>query len=158
MNDIEQAQRKSRRDEMFRYLEDIRLQIAVYQRDIAREEVSSNQRQIVERELADLLGVMKVGIQLMAEPDPDPDLLPFYNSRKFALAVARENSGKEIADMPGDFLAAYTDGSLEKCFVRFDSPVNDPICLDEFNPIRVNFSQIAITTLFIILLPYRECG
>lgn len=58
-----------------------------------------------------------------------------YNILKYLLDEAREAPGDEI-DVPGDTITAYSDGSLVGIYVRLDSPTNDAIPLNEFNPYR----------------------
>lgn len=58
--------------------------------------------------------------------------LPLYNVRIFPLDTARTD---EPINVPGDLLAAWTDGTLIGCTIKLDSASEDAIPLDKFNPI-----------------------
>lgn len=88
-------------------------------------------------------------IQQPALPPPIPAIpaMAPYNVLTYKLDAARVAPGKK-EEIPGDTITAYTDGTLVGCFIRMDSPANDPIPLNEFNPYYypAKFKKFWLTT------------
>ena len=78
---------------------------------------------------------------------PKIELLPQppYNTRKYALDSAR--TGEEVP-LLGQFIAAYSDGSLDNCYITIEDKDADPIYLSETNPITfpLGFTKFWLTT------------
>ena len=67
------------------------------------------------------------------ERTPSCPGLPPYNVRKLLLDEAREAPGQEF-QVPGSSIVVYSDGVLDKCFLRVNSAANDAIPLRQVNP------------------------
>lgn len=57
--------------------------------------------------------------------------LPSYNIKTYDLTNARLIPGT-LENVPGNFIAAYTDVSFDRMFIRLNEVKNDPIPLSEF--------------------------
>ena len=69
-------------------------------------------------------------------PGVEPTIMPppsYPRVKTFALDTARAAPG-ELVQLPGNVIAAYTDGSYEGSFIRIENQGNDAIPLAEVNP------------------------
>jgi len=118
------------------YIDELEEKLTYYER--LRDEATGVDERIdvSNRLLIETVRLLAEGLrfQIPKVPDPYPGM-PHYNVRKYLLDTARTEPGEEI-EIPGDTITAYTNGTLAGTFIRLDTPTNDAIPLNEFNPYR----------------------
>lgn len=123
------------------YLDNLAKKLDWYERR-ADEAMGLDERvDVSNRLLIETVRLLTAGLRFQVFPaekaeveEPYPGM-PHYNVRKYLLDTARAEPGVEI-DIPGDMITAYTDGTLVGTFIRMDSPTNDAIPINEFNPYK----------------------